>query len=50
MDTPRYIQWTIPSLLYQARRNNPLVYKGISIGPGEQNFESKIVIISYQTV
>ena len=27
-DTPRYVQWTIPSLLYQTRRKNPLVYKG----------------------
>ena len=25
----RYVQWTIPSLLYQTRRNNPLVYKGL---------------------
>ena len=30
-DTPRYVQWTIPSLLYQARRKNPLVSKGLII-------------------
>ena len=30
-DTPRYVvQWTIPSLLYQTRRKNPLVYKGLT--------------------
>ena len=28
--TARYVQWTIPSLLYQTRRENPLVYKGLS--------------------
>ena len=28
-DTPRYVQWTIPSLLYQTRRKNPVVYKGL---------------------
>ena len=28
-DTPRYVQWTIPSLSYQTRRKNPLVYKGL---------------------
>ena len=28
-DNPRYVQWTIPSLLYQTRRKNPLVYKGL---------------------
>ena len=27
--TPRYIQWTIPSLLYHTRRKNPLVHKGL---------------------
>ena len=26
-DTPRYVQWNIPKLLYQTRRKNPLVYK-----------------------
>ena len=26
-DTPRYVQWTIPGLLYQTRWKNPLVYK-----------------------
>ena len=26
-DIPRYVQWTIPSLLYQTRRKNSLVYK-----------------------
>ena len=26
------VQWTIPSLLYQTRRMNPLVYKGIIDG------------------
>ena len=30
-DTPKYVQWTIPSLLYQTRRKNPLVYKGLNI-------------------
>ena len=25
---PRYIEWTIPCLLYQTRRKNPLVYTG----------------------
>ena len=29
-DTPRYLQWTIPNLLYQTRRKNPLVYKGLN--------------------
>ena len=28
---PRYVQWTIPTLLYQTRRNNPLVYKGLKL-------------------
>ena len=28
-DIPRYVQWTIPSILYQARRKNPLEYKGL---------------------
>ena len=28
-DTPRYDQWTIPSLMYQTRRKNSLVYKGL---------------------
>ena len=28
-DNPRYAQWTIPYLLYQTRRNSPLVYKGL---------------------
>ena len=27
--TPQYIQWTIPSLLYQTRRKNLLVHKGL---------------------
>ena len=27
--TPRYIQWTIPSLLYQTSRKNSLVHKGL---------------------
>ena len=27
--TPQYVQWTIPSLLYQTRRKNPLVHKGL---------------------
>ena len=26
---PRYVQWTIPSLLYQTKRKNPLEYKGL---------------------
>ena len=30
-DTLRYVQWTIPSLLYQTRRKNPLVYKGLTV-------------------
>ena len=25
----RYVQWTIPSVLYKTRRKNPLVYKGL---------------------
>ena len=29
INTPRFVQLTILSLLYQARRNNPLVYKGL---------------------
>ena len=37
---PRYVQWTIPSLLYHTRRNNPLVYKGLSI----ELFSSILVI------
>ena len=28
-DTSRYVQWTIPHTLYQTRRKNPLVYKGL---------------------
>ena len=31
MTLPRYVQWTIPSLLYQTRKKNPLVYKGLNI-------------------
>ena len=27
---PWYVQWTIPSLLYQTRRKNSLVYKGLT--------------------
>ena len=28
--TPQdYIQWTIPSLLYQTSRKNPFIYKGL---------------------
>ena len=27
--TPQYIQWTIPSLLYQTRSKNPLVHNGL---------------------
>ena len=27
--SPRYIQWTLPDLLYQTSRKNPLVYKGL---------------------
>ena len=27
---PRYVQWTIPSLLFQTNRKNPLVYKGLT--------------------
>ena len=30
-DNPRYVQWTIPSILYQTRQKNPLVYKGLII-------------------
>ena len=30
-DTPRYIQWTIPFLLYQSRRKNTWVYKGLNM-------------------
>ena len=26
---PQYIQWTIPSYLYQTRRKNPIVHEGI---------------------
>ena len=29
-NTPRYVQWTIPRLLYQTRRKNPLVHKGLN--------------------
>ena len=28
-DTPRYVQWSIPSLLYQTKRKSPLVYEGL---------------------
>ena len=28
---PRYVQWTIPSLLFQSRRKNPLVFKGLKV-------------------
>ena len=28
-DNPRYVQWVIPSLLYQTSRKDPLVYKGL---------------------
>ena len=31
--TPSYIQWTIPSVLYQTRRENPLVHKGLKFTP-----------------
>ena len=31
LNTSRYVQWAIPSLLYQTRRKNPLVYKGLLI-------------------
>ena len=31
--TPPYIQWTIPSLLYQARKKNPLVHKRSKVAP-----------------
>ena len=27
---PQYRQWTIPSLLYQTRRKDPLVHKGFN--------------------
>ena len=27
--TPRYVHGTVPSLLYQTRRKNPLIYKGL---------------------
>ena len=27
---PRYVEWTIPSLLYHTGRKNPLVYKGLN--------------------
>ena len=27
--TPQYIQWTIPSLLHQTNRKNPLGHKGL---------------------
>ena len=27
--TSQYIQWTIPSILYQIRRENPSVIKGL---------------------
>ena len=30
-NTPRCVKWTIPRLLYQARRNTPLVYKGFTV-------------------
>ena len=29
--TPQYVQWIIPSLLYQTRRKNPLVHKRVHI-------------------
>ena len=28
--TPHYIEWTIVSLFYQTRKNNPLVHKGLT--------------------
>ena len=28
--TPQYLTWTITSLLYETRRKNPLVHKGLS--------------------
>ena len=31
---PRYLQWTISSLLYQTRRKNSIVYKGLTYGLG----------------
>ena len=27
--TPGYVQWTVPSLIYQTRRKNPLVHIGL---------------------
>ena len=30
-DTRRNVQWIIPSLLYQTRRKNALVYKGLML-------------------
>ena len=29
-NAPRYVQWTILSLLYQIRRQSPLVYKDLN--------------------
>ena len=29
---PRHVQWTFPGLMYQTRRENPLVYKGLTRG------------------
>ena len=29
-DFPRYLQWTIPSLLYETRRKSLFIYKGLT--------------------
>ena len=38
---PQYVQWTIPSLLYQNRRTNPFVHKGLRVIQSELNSFSK---------
>ena len=35
--TPRIMQWTIPSLLNQFRKKNPLVHKGFCLFLYQQN-------------
>ena len=48
MDTPRYVQWTIPSLWYQTRRKNPLVYKELVYeGCSNMNASGFITFFTY---
>ena len=49
-DTPRYIQWTISTYIYQTSRKNPQVYKGLYTHPDVSSGARGLVFLYIHTL